>query len=382
MKNKKDVLLGSSRVDIASLIIQKCLYSHIRDGGNAYFFAPLSLIFNEGANTYFRPSESKENVFCIKQIVDFKNNIVFPNIGTRNGFLHLEKSKIQNFPVPLQEIFDLNTSSKNWCTPAFNNSAWMKCNKNWESKYIPKLKVKKDQIPRQGINTGGLNKVFILEKDYADSIVNKEVDTFVNGYGELVHISTQSLFPLIHPGLFGRKNPKKQKYILCLHEKSGAPMNWEKITKLTGIPEYLEKYHQQMLQRKGIFIQSLMKNGFYWSLIGVGPYTFRKWKIVWESMGKRNFNAIIIDGRWQGNQAMHAYISSDSKTEAIRIQNALNENLPKYLQAFGMEGTCNWAQPGRIKTLISVDQVASSIPLFENTMTGCRPFDEVPGDSK
>ena len=51
---------------------------------------------------------------------------------------------------------------------------------------------------------------------------------------------------------------------------------------------------------------------------------------------------------------MHSYISSDSRMDATRIRNELNDALPAYLKAFNMEGTCNWAQPGRIKGLLSI----------------------------
>ena len=52
---------------------------------------------------------------------------------------------------------------------------------------------------------------------------------------------------------------------------------------------------------------------------------------------------------------MHAYIPADSWEDADRLCNELNTKVPAYLEAFGMEGTCNWAQPGRIKRLLISD---------------------------
>ena len=69
--NKKQVLLGASRVDFASLIIQECMKVNIKGSGSGYFFVPLSLFFNEDANKNFRPITAKLNNFSVTEIVDF-----------------------------------------------------------------------------------------------------------------------------------------------------------------------------------------------------------------------------------------------------------------------------------------------------------------------
>lgn len=91
-----------------------------------------------------------------------------------------------------------------------------------------------------------------------------------------------------------------------------------------------------------------MRNGRFWSLIGVGRYSFSPWKAAWESMGRRDYRAIVLEGRWQGNQAMHAYLPCFREDEARRLRDELNSRIPAYLKLFGMEGTCNRAQPGRV----------------------------------
>ena len=116
-----------------------------------------------------------------------------------------------------------------------------------------------------------------------------------------------------------------------------------------------------MKARKGVLIQSYIRKGRYWGLLGVGPYSFSKFKIVWEALGKKTFQAVMVDGKWQGNQAMHAYIPSNSRRDAERICQELNARVPAYLEAFGMEGTCNWAQPGRIGRLLELQSTQEAL---------------------
>ena len=327
--------------------------NHIRQGGSGFFFVPLSLLFNEDANKYFRPSEGTGNIFSVKEIYDFENKYVFDSANTRNGFVILKKESRQIFPVPINRIRRNSEPTKLYCVPSSNGGPWMQSNVPQKHCDFNIVRVNNNQVPRQGMNTGGLNKVFVLEREEQDSILGP-IERFVNGYGISLEISTDFVFPLMNGALFGGRMPKKERYILCLHDESGSPLTSKRISELAGVLNYLDKYENEMRSRKGVLIQSCIRRGYFWSLIGVGSYSFSPFKVAWESLGKRSFSAVVVDGRWQGNQAMHAYIPAYNSTDAFRIRNRLNENVPAYLRSFGMEGTCNWAQPGRIKRLLSI----------------------------
>ena len=364
VKNKQNVLLGASRIDIAALIIKKCMSVHIQEGGHGYFFVPLSLFFNENANAHFRPCLNSDNVFSVSEIIDFSSNDVFPSIKTRNGFIHLTKNSSQMNKIPYQEIGKPNGKSSKimWCFPSSNMSAW-KLSKDRDSlNSLKTIEVDNYQKPRQGINTCGLNDIFIFKTDYQEHFSN--FANFYNGLGEKIEFSTDYLLPIVHGGLFGRKKPKQQKYILCLYDVNGKPLKWSEIEKLPGVADYLKKYKKEMMNRKGVLIQNQISKGAYWSLLGVGSYTFKKWKVLWEAMGKKDFRAIVVNGRWQGNQAMHAYISSDCLKDANRIKDELNDIIPDHLVSFGMQGTCNWAQPGRVKQLLSFTEGRNQLSLI------------------
>lgn len=352
VKNKRDVLLGGSRTDIASLVIQKCMVDHIDAGGCGYFFAPLSLFFNEHANRNFRPEAGQVNAFSVEQIIDFANTKAFDGVATRYGAVALRKNVRQSSVIPLFKLSSEAKERRIFCCVSAGRDAWLMSDSKDFDKKSPQITVEANQNPRQGMNTGGLNKVFILERANGDGIDLPETEVFTNGFGELLEISSDFVLPLMGSDLFRGSPVKRRRFILCLHDVNGKALDASRINELTGVGGYLEKYQNQMKERKGVLMRAWTANGRYWSLLGVGPYSFTKYKVAWESLGRRAFKAVVLDGSWQGNQAMHAYIPCDSRSDADRICSELNERVPQFLEKFGMEGTCNWAQPGRIKRVL------------------------------
>ena len=104
-------------------------------------------------------------------------------------------------------------------------------------------------------------------------------------------------------------------------------------------------------------LNAWMKRGIWWACLGVGEYNFAPYKVAWEAYGKANFRPRIFgsyNGKpWQANQAMHAFIPCCSLAEAEELLDRLeNSNIEAYLKSLSVEGTCNWAQPGRIKRFL------------------------------
>ncbi len=350
--NKKNVLLGGSRIDIAALIIQKCMQNHLTHNGLAYFYSPMSIFFNEGAHMNFRPKTGKDSNFCVAEIIRFDKTSVFENISTQYGIIALKKNTKQKNIIPLTKINNENVKDSLYCRTSADGSAWFMTKTNDKTKQLEKIKVKPHQIPRQGMNSAGLNKIFILECVSNKNENLSKTELFTNGLGETQEISTEFILPLMNGNLFGNSKANQRRFILCLHDKNGQAIDNEEINKLPYVKKYLEKHKLAMQNRKGILIQAQIAKGKYWSLFGVGSYSFSKYKIAWESMGKKKFNAVVLEGAWQGNQSLHSYIPAEAKEDAVRICDELNNKMPAYLEAFGMEGTCNWAQPGRIKRIL------------------------------
>ncbi len=73
-----------------------------------------------------------------------------------------------------------------------------------------------------------------------------------------------------------------------------------------------------MTHQKGTLIQSLISKWGFWSLLGVGAYSFSRYKVSWESLGRSEFKAVVLDGHWQGNHIFHQDLFK------TRLESALN----------------------------------------------------------
>ena len=97
-----------------------------------------------------------------------------------------------------------------------------------------------------------------------------------------------------------------------------------------------------------------ISKGVWWALLGVGKYSFMPHKIAWEAYGKKNYRPKVFSGNWQGNQALHAYIPTEDLGSAVDLCRKLRDPVVEfYLSSQHMEGTRNWAQPGRISSLLN-----------------------------
>lgn len=118
--------------------------------------------------------------------------------------------------------------------------------------------------------------------------------------------------------------------------------------------KYLITNKDNLQNRKGSLINVWIKKGLWWSLLGVGEYNFSPHKIVWEAYGKKTFEPKIFSSEWQANQSLQAFMPVENRDEADQIIKQLTSGeVENYLLSLKMEGTMNWAQPGKIIKLLA-----------------------------
>jgi hypothetical protein len=363
VSNPKDLLLGGSRIDLAALIIAKSLRKHLNPNGNAYFFMPLSILLNDGAGRGFRNYKIDDVDFCIREIYDFKHNKIFENINTRYGLVAFERDRPQAFPIKYFINQANQANAEEWlscqATPLFNRNEPLTVFENLanlkELQSHTKISVARISKPRQGINTCGANHIFIFDRLETMG----EDDTLAIVSNDLVKevlLPRQFLLPLIAKHNFQEEYPTPTKYILVPYNfLTGKICSQEELQKYADLWQYLCQ-HQTLLQnRRGSLIQSKIRKGLWYALLGVGAYTFAPYKVCWQAYGQKHFYPKLFGGNWQGNQALHAFIPLTSKQEGEKLVEQLSDPLvEKYLCSQQMEGTCNWAQPGRIQRLLQL----------------------------
>lgn len=136
---------------------------------------------------------------------------------------------------------------------------------------------------------------------------------FENGFGEIVELETDYLYPLLKGSDVGSGKKWRNKYVLVTQRNVGeptteiqliAPKTWR----------YLEK-HAEVLDKRGSKIYE--KNPRF-SIFGVGDYAFRPWRIAICGLYKNlNFRLIApIDGRPVMFDDTVYYVSFASEADA------------------------------------------------------------------
>ncbi len=349
----KELLLGGSRIDIAALVTLISIDRYLNPKGEALFFLPLSLLLNEGAHRLFRHfTLPGGQSYAVREVMDFNKHKIFPSVETRYGSIHFLKGRKTDYPIPWYSCRKGQWISQK-AAPLFAEDDPLSILPEKED--IQKIRsfrlsLKKESQARQGVNTCGVSSIFI----YTEA---RELDAEHMLLSNKVYKNVKMLKSCIYP-LVSKTIPK---HIIILHDrKTGKPFSPEYIAARPVLQDFVQNRKDILKNRKGALIKSWIKKGCYWACLGVGPYNFFKYKVLWQAFGTPKFEARIYGSKkgapWQGNQAMHAYIPCHDRKEARRIRDALNSGIVQsYLDSFLMGGSKSWAQPGKIKALLTFE---------------------------
>ncbi|MCC7431169.1 N-6 DNA methylase [bacterium] len=359
--NSQDLLLGGSRIDLAALVIQKTIEQNLKKNGEAIFFMPLSLLLNDGANKYFRTYKVNSTPYLISKIFDFNDTNAFDGVATRYGLVHFLRDKKQTFPIPYSRC-----ENKKWINyfakPMFHFTDPLSIFSDLEINPLESFEpitLKKDSVPRQGINTCGANDIFFFD-------TYEEIDELTclvaNKTIKKTPLPKKYLFPLATSINFREEKKNPLKWALLPYNSNGKVLELTQILKEQKLAEFLFNHKIILQNRKGLMLNALISRGNWWSLLGVGAYNFYPYKIIWEAYGKTKFCPQIFQKDWQANQSLQAFIPLKSLNEAEKIlELLLDKRIENYLLSLKMEGTMNWAQPGKIKKFLAFENETLSL---------------------
>jgi hypothetical protein len=343
--NPKKLLLGGSRIDIAALVIQKCILENLFPDGKAVFFLPLSLFLNDGAHTQFRKFNANGTSYSLRSIYDFENIDVFENIATRYGLALFEKKHVKLEHVP---YFRFENDKWTEYKAVSHKAGWpllVSSNVNGIV-HVPQIHVSHNEKPRQGINACGAINVFVFNK-YED------IDDFQCRVNDEYFLPKKYVYPLITGSNFRNSGVPEKWVLLPYNNKTGKPLAAPELENEPLLLDYLNRHKSTLKNRKGAIIQAYIKRGIWWALLGVGKYSFLNYKIVWEAYGKNSFRPQLFAGPWQANQSLQAFIPCSEKSKAKHLLAQLSSPaVEQYLLASGMKRTMNWAQPGKISSIL------------------------------
>lgn len=350
--NAQKLLLGGSRVDFSALVIQKIMEKNLRPGGQAIFFLPLSLFLNDGANQQFRTYRVNAVPYCVDKVFDFNDGAVFEGVATRYGLASFSRDVEQVFPVPFHR-WESGIWRAYAAQPALHATDPLSLVEDGAAGLLEDFELivlSKNSTPRQGVNTGGANDLFFFDEleggpsDGLCQLSNKNYTAI---------LPKQYVFPLLTGKNFRENTPKPSKWVFLPYHANGKPLTPQQVAADPHLKEYLLAHENILTARKGSMLHALLQKGQFWAMLGVGDYNFYPWKIVWEAYGKTSFEPQIFEGQWQVNQSLQAYIPVKTRSEAeVILRKLQDKHIEEYLRSLKMEGTMNWAQPGKIKKLV------------------------------
>ena len=364
----RKMLLGNSRIDIAALVLKVVLGKLLETNGVGYFYVPLSLFFGDGAHSGFRNYRANHRNFAVDTVYEWTTTKVFEGVSTAYGCARFRGDTEQRFPVPyFREHRDTPVGASSLSQHAFTNRAtWHELKavplKNYEDPWLVvktleeiktgigiDIRLSAAQTPRQGINTCGAKSAFVFKDKPA-------------------HIPEEFLYPLATKEIWRQEIPSPCKWILLpYHRQTGKPLAWHQIRQHDGLKKHLQDAQELLQTRKGTFLRAAINKGYWWAVLGAGSYAFAPFKVMWEAFGRSEFKPIVlanVDGQvWQGDQSMHAFIPCWNEQDALRIKTALEHpEIPVLLRQLNGAGKCNWAQPGKIRKILSFDTGAQEYP--------------------
>jgi hypothetical protein len=102
--------------------------------------------------------------FKVTAIYDFNDVEVFKNVSTRYGLFHLIRNQETTFPIPYYR-YENNQWQEYFASTFFHKADPLSISKEYKvysKNDLPKIILKKESTPRQGVNTCGANDVSSL----------------------------------------------------------------------------------------------------------------------------------------------------------------------------------------------------------------------------
>jgi hypothetical protein len=353
--DRRRLLLGGSRTDLAALVVAKAVADHLRPGGSAAFWLPLSLLTGDGAHAGFRAWRAGGVPFALEAVFDCDGVDVFPGVATRYGAARFRRDAAPHWPVPWWR-WRAGGWVRGWAAPPDAPDGPLAVADEPAAlaglRDRPRIAVPPGARPRQGVNPCGASHVFFVRA--VRPLDDERAEAESAAVGRVV-LPRHSLYPLLAREQFADPTAPPRCWVLLPHDPAtGQPLTPAQVAACPELADYLHRCRPALEGRRGRWLRRWVERGRWWALLGVGPYCFAPYRVTWPAYGVAHFTPRVVPFPWQGRQALHAHIPCSTYEGAATIAAALGRpEVEAYLRAFGTGGTRNFAQPGRVARLIA-----------------------------
>ena len=303
--DRRGLLLGGSRVDVAALVVAKAIADHLRPGGTAAFFLPLSLLTGDGAHAGFRRYHAAGVPFAITGVYDFAGVTVFPGVATRYGAVTLRRDGAPHWPIMWRQV---DGDVSRWAGPLDDANGPLAVADSPAMldrlRQRPRILVSPGIRPRQGVNPCGASRVLFVGE--VVPLDDERAEAVSPAVGRVV-LPRRFLYPLLTAEQFADADAPPRRWVLLPHDPvTGQPLNPEQIGECSELADYLNRCRHSLENRRGRWLRQWIDRGRWWALLGVGPYCFTPYRVTWPAYGASRFSPRVMAAPWQGQQALHA----------------------------------------------------------------------------
>jgi SAM-dependent methyltransferase len=351
--------LGAVKVDIATLMTYVVADALLKEGGKLGFVITQS-VFKTAASAGFRrfelPEQNKQRrPLKVLHVDDMVELLPFEAASNRTAVLVLQKGQPTCYPVlytvwrkvegarfspdsTLDEVLAA-TQRHDWhaepVDPRDSTSQWLTAHPA-ALQAIRKVLGKACYKAHEGVNTGGANAVYWVQKTYTLPNGNVVVQNITEGAKNkvkqvLMEVEPNLLYPLLRGRDVQRWHAQPSAWIIVprLKPQQVIPLS-EMQVKFPKTYAYLKQFAPTLLQRKDAITQGALKRGEPFYFYGaVGDYTFAPWKVVWREQSAQMTAAVV--GTAAGKPVMPDHklmlVDCNSKIEAHYICALLNSSI-------------------------------------------------------
>jgi methylase of polypeptide subunit release factors len=361
--------LGGGEKDFSMLFTYASADYYLKDGAKLGFLITQEVFKSKGAGEGFRRFRIDDGKYLkVLKAHDLVSIQPFEGAANKTAAIILKKGEETKYPVPyfvwakkenigkiatdklLGEVLPLLQRKRLLAQPIGKlTDPWQAISK--AQKALSAIKGKNPYQARRGASTEPYG-VFWLEVKQVLSNGKIIVSNLVEKGKRLIPKIEATIEPdLVYPAIRGRDIKRwgstPEIYVLITHEKSSGKVYTEREVKI-NYPRtfgYLTNFREVLLSRGSKFLRNLAERTSFFTMFGIGNYTFAKYKVLWKRMANDIVASVVSQVKTPfGYKAVigtdtTALFTTDNESEAHYLCAIINSKpVRDFIKSFSSAG--------------------------------------------
>jgi methylase of polypeptide subunit release factors len=361
--------LGGGEKDFSMLFTYASADYYLKDGAKLGFLITQEVFKSKGAGEGFRRFRIDDGKYLkVLKAHDLVSIQPFEGAANKTAAIILKKGEETKYPVPyfvwakkedigkiatdklLDEVLPLLQRKRLLAQPIGKlTNPWQTISE--AQRELSAIKGKNPYQARRGASTEPYG-VFWLEVKQVLSNGNIIVSNLVEKGKRLIPKIEATIEPdLVYPAIRGRDIKRwgsiPEIYVLITHEKSSSKVYTEREVKI-NYPRtfgYLTNFREVLLSRGSKFLRNLAERTSFFTMFGIGNYTFAKYKVLWKRMANDIVASVVSQVKTPfGYKAVigtdtTALFATDNESEAHYLCAIINSKpVRDFIKSFSSAG--------------------------------------------